>query len=306
MSGAADRRARGGRDVRAAKTAMTATMKARLALDAALCVLLAFVMLRPLTGQVAHEIAGTLLLAGMIAHVATGWGAASRIARRAREATSPQRAQGLLVVMVALGVAGVALLLSALVISRLLMGAGSHLSDVNAGHLWSRVHIASAYVLCIAALAHLVFYWTKVIGSLRGNLAEAAFKPVPRILWFVFAVAGVLLVVLGVTALDGYGARQASLDAVPSEQATAQDAASTGADAGVSGDGGAGYTRSPDDGMGVVSLGGDGAGDAGDSAGLDAQMGKANEPVESASATYPPGHPPVPAEYDGKCSVCHS
>ncbi|MDD5893485.1 MAG: DUF4405 domain-containing protein, partial [Coriobacteriaceae bacterium] len=165
-------------------------MKGRLALDAVLCVLLVFAMLRPVTGQVVHEIAGALLLVGMIAHVATSWGAASRTARHARETTRPQRAQGLLAVMVVLGVAGVALALSALVISRLLLGAGSHLSDLDAGHLWTRVHIVSAYVLCIAVLAHLVLHWTKVFGTLRGNLAEASFKPVPRVLWYAFAIAG--------------------------------------------------------------------------------------------------------------------
>lgn len=277
-------------------------MKGRLVLDAALCALLVFAMLRPVTGQVVHEIAGALLLVGMIAHVATSWGAASRTARHARETTRPQRAQGLLAVMVVLGVAGVALALSALVISRLLLGAGSHLSDLDAGHLWSRVHIVSAYGLCVAVLAHLVLHWTKVFGTLRGNLAEASFKPVPRVLWFASAVAGALLVVLGISALNGYGAHQASLDAALSEQAMEQDTASGDANAGD----GAGATRSPDDGLGVVSLSGEGTSDADDNATLDAQMGKANEPVESDSATYPPGHPPVPAEYDGKCSVCHS
>lgn len=306
MSGVVNERAREDRAVRAGKIAMTAKMKGRLVLDAALCALLVFAMLRPITGQVVHEIAGALLLAGMIAHVATSWGAASRTARRARETTRPQRAQGLLAVMVMLGVAGVALLLSALVISRLLMGAGSHLSDVNVGHLWSRVHIASAYVLCIAVLAHLVLHWTKVFGTLRGNLAEASFKPVPRVLWFAFAVAGVVLVVLGGSVLNGYEARQASLDAGLVEQTTTQDATDKSADAGASGDDAAGRTRSTDGDLGVVSLGGGGAGDSDGSATLDAQMGKAKEPVESASATYPPGHPSVPAEYDGKCSVCHS
>ena len=281
-------------------------MEGRLVLDAALCVLLVFAMLRPVTGQVVHEIAGALLLAGMIAHVATSWGVASRTARHARETTRPQRAQGLLAVMVVLGVAGVALALSALVISRLLLGAGSHLSDLDAGHLWSRVHIVSAYVLCIAVLAHLVLHWTKVFGSLRGNLAEASFKPVPRVLWFAFAVAGVVLVVLGGSVLNGYEARQASLDAALGGQMTAQDATNEGADAGASGDDATGLTRSTDGDLGVVSLGGGDAGDSDGSATLDAQMGKAKEPAESASATYPPGHPSVPAEYDGKCSVCHS
>lgn len=295
-------RAREDRVARAGKTAPTAKMKGRLVLDAALCVLLVFAMLRPVTGQVVHEIAGALLLVGMIAHVATSWGAASRTARHARETTRPQRAQGLLAVMVVLGVAGVALLLSALVISRLLMGAGSHLSDVNVGHLWTRVHIVSAYVLCVAVLAHLVLHWTKVFGTLRGNLAEASFKPVPRVLWYAFAMAGVALAVLGGSVLNGYETRQASLDAALSEQAMEQDAASGDVNAGD----GAGATHSPDADLGVVSLGGGDAGDSDGSATLDAQMGKAKEPVESASATYPPGHPSVPAEYDGKCSVCHS
>lgn len=281
-------------------------MKGRLVLDAALCALLVFVMLRPVTGQVVHEIAGALLLVGMIAHVATSWGAASRTTRHARETTRPQRAQGLLAVMVVLGVAGVALALSALVISRLLLGAGSHLSDLDAGHLWTRVHIVSAYVLCIAVLAHLVLHWTKVFGTLRGNLAEASFKPVPRVLWYAFAIAGVALAVLGGSVLNGYETRQASLDATLPEQAIEQDAANEGADAGASGDDATGLTRSTDGDLGVVSLGGGDAGDSDGSATLDAQMGKAKEPVESASATYPPGHPSVPAEYDGKCAVCHS
>lgn len=301
-----DERAREDRVARAGKTAPTAKMKGRLVLDAALCVLLVFAMLRPVTGQVVHEIAGALLLAGMIAHVATSWGAASRTARRARETTRPQRAQGLLAVMVVLGVAGVALALSALVISRLLLGAGSHLTDLDAGHLWTRVHIVSAYVLCIAVLAHLVLHWTKVFGTLRGNLAEASFKPVPRVLWYAFAIAGVALAVLGGSVLNGYETRQASLDAALGGQMTAQDATNEGADAGASGDDATGLTRSTDGDLGVVSLGGGGAGDSDGSATLDAQMGKAKEPVESASATYPPGHPSVPAEYDGKCSVCHS
>lgn len=280
-------------------------MKGRLVLDAALCVLLVFAMLRPVTGQVVHEIAGALLLVGMIAHVATSWGAASRTARHARETTRPQRAQGLLAVMVVLGVAGVVLALSALVISRLLLGAGSHLSDLDAGHLWTRVHIVSAYVLCVAVLAHLVLHWTKVFGALRGNLAEASFKQVPRVLWYAFALAGVALAVLGGSVLNGYETRQASLGAALVEQTT-QDATDKSADADASGDDAAGRTRSPDADLGVVSLGGGDAGDSDGSATLDAQMGKAKEPVESASATYPPGHPSVPAEYDGKCSVCHS
>lgn len=306
MSGTVDERMRGDRAVRAGETAMTAKMRGRLILDAALCALLVFVMLRPVTGQVVHEIAGALLLVGMIAHVATSWGAASRTARHARETTRPQRAQGLLAVMVVLGVAGVALALSALVISRLLLGAGSHLSDLDAGHLWTRVHIVSAYVLCIAVLAHLVLHWTKVFGTLHGNLAEASFKPVPRVLWYAFAIAGVALAVLGGSVLNGYETRQASLDAALGGQMTAQDATNEGADAGASGDDATGLTRSTDGDLGVVSLGGGDAGDSDGSATLDAQMGKAKEPVESASATYPPGHPSVPAEYDGKCSVCHS
>lgn len=306
MSSLVDERTRGDRAVKAGETAMTAKMRGRLILDAVLCALLVFAMLRPLTGRVAHEIAGALLLAGMIAHVATSWGAASRTARRARETTRPQRAQGLLAVMVVLGVAGVALALSALVISRLLMGAGSHLTDLDAGHLWTRVHIVSAYVLCIAVLAHLVLHWTKVFGTLRGNLAEASFKPVPRVLWYAFAIAGVALAVLGGSVLNGYETRQASLDAALGGQMTAQDATNEGADAGASGDDATGLTRSTDGDLGVVSLGGGDAGDSDGSATLDAQMGKAKEPVESASTTYPPGHPSVPAEYDGKCSVCHS
>lgn len=306
MSAAVSEMTREDRVARAGKTAPTAKMKGRLVLDAALCALLVFAMLRPVTGQVVHEIAGALLLVGMIAHVATSWGAASRTARHARETTRPQRAQGLLAVMVVLGVAGVALALSALVISRLLLGAGSHLSDLDAGHLWTRVHIVSAYVLCIAVLAHLVLHWTKVFGTLRGNLAEASFKPVPRVLWYAFAIAGVALAVLGGSVLNGYETRQASLDAALGGQMTAQDATNEGADAGASGDDATGLTRSTDGDLGVVSLGGGDAGDSDGSATLDAQMGKAKEPVESASATYPPGHPSVPAEYDGKCSVCHS
>ncbi|MDD5893010.1 MAG: hypothetical protein PUC67_01475, partial [Coriobacteriaceae bacterium] len=162
------------------------------------------------------------------------------------------------------------------------------------------------YVLCIAVLAHLVLHWTKVFGTLRGNLAEASFKPVPRVLWYAFAIAGVALAVLGGSVLNGYATRQASLDAALGGQMTAQDATNEGADAGASGDDATGLTRSTDGDLGVVSLGGGDAGDSDGSATLDAQMGKAKEPVESASATYPPGHPSVPAEYDGKCSVCHS
>lgn len=306
MSGVVNERAREDRVARAGKIALTAKMRGRLVLDAALCALLVFAMLRPVTGQVVHEIAGALLLVGMIAHVATSWGAASRTARHARETTRPQRAQGLLAVMVVLGVAGVALALSALVISRLLLGAGSHLSDLDAGHLWTRVHIVSAYGLCVAVLAHLVLHWTKVFGTLRGNLAEASFKPVPRVLWYAFAIAGVALAVLGGSVLNGYETRQASLDASLCGQMTAQDATNEDADAGASGDDATGLTRSTDGDLGVVSLGGGDAGDSDGSATLDAQMGKAKEPVESASATYPPGHPSVPAEYGGKCSVCHS
>lgn len=306
MSGVVSERTREDRVARAGKIALTAKMKGRLVLDAALCALLVFAMLRPVTGQVVHEIAGALLLVGMIAHVATSWGTASRTARHARETTRPRRAQGLLAVMVVLGVAGVALAMSALVISRLLLGAGSHLTDLDAGHLWTRVHIVSAYVLCVAVLAHLVLHWTKVFGTLRGNLAEASFKPVPRVLWYAFAIAGVALAVLGGSVLNGYETRQASLDAALVEQTTAQDATNEGADAGASGDDATRLTRSPDADLGVVSLGGGDAGDSDGSATFDAQMGKAKEPVESASATYPPGHPSVPAEYDGKCSVCHS
>ena len=71
MSSVVNGRTRGDRVVRAGKSVPTAKMKGRLVLDAALCALLVFAMLRPVTGQVVHEIAGALLLVGMIAHVAT-------------------------------------------------------------------------------------------------------------------------------------------------------------------------------------------------------------------------------------------
>ena len=66
MSGVVNERAREDRVARAGKTAPTAKMKGRLVLDAALCVLLVFAMLRPVTGQVVHEIAGALLLVRML------------------------------------------------------------------------------------------------------------------------------------------------------------------------------------------------------------------------------------------------
>ena len=64
MSGVVNKGAREDRAVRAGKIALAAKTKGRLVLDAALCALLVFAMLRPVTGQVVHEVVGALLLGG--------------------------------------------------------------------------------------------------------------------------------------------------------------------------------------------------------------------------------------------------
>ena len=279
-------------------------IKKRLAVDAALTALVVIAMLHQFTGQTAHEIAGAAFFVGLLAHVIWGRKLASGIAKRAGGSSGASSARGLLAVMIVLSAICIAMLLSALVISRALAQAGSHLSDLNVGHVWSRIHIVCSYLLCMTALIHFAIHWTKIVGALRGNYSEIVFERAPRIVW-VAAIAGcVALCVLCVTSLAAYNERQAYIDDILAQQQQASESSDEEEDEGSNA---SGYTRTSDSDLGIVSVGDEDNISSDEQDESDTELGRASDGGDaSKSAVYPPGHPEVPAELDGKCAACHS
>lgn len=200
-------------------------MKKRLVLDAVMTVLIVAAMLNQLTGQFAHEIIGTVLVVAFVVHLVTGRKMLAAVRRQAGKESGFGHGRQLMAVFCLLCVALVLVIVSALIISRILMVAGSYLSDLDSGggYVWSKIHVTSAYALAICVLFHLALHWSVVVGSLRqkaanGPRAGAAGKALAG----VACVAGVALAVLCGTRLSYYAAAGASSSYEPSGGVTKQ------------------------------------------------------------------------------------
>ena len=138
---------------------------ARMALDGALTILLIASMLAQLTGVIAHEIIGVVFLLAVVAHIVNSFWWMKTVARLVENAQVKGGQLALFVVAVLLGVAVAVLAVSSVPISRLLYQVG--LAPKVMSSTWLAVHKASAFLLCILAVAHLAMHWASILKHLN-------------------------------------------------------------------------------------------------------------------------------------------
>lgn len=143
-------------------------MKKRLVLDALMTVLIVLALLSQLTGQFAHEVIGAVLIVACIVHLCTGSKTLKAIKLKSKDEAGFGHYKQLVVVFYVLVVALVFLALSAVIISRVLMVAGSYLSDLDSGngYIWSKIHVVSACAFAICVVFHLALHWGVILGAL--------------------------------------------------------------------------------------------------------------------------------------------
>lgn len=227
-------------------------MKKRLILDALMCVFIVLALLNQLTGQFAHEVIGAVLIVAAIVHACLGAKTFKAIKGKSRGATA---------LFYLLVVALVLLTLSALIISRILMVAGSYLSDLDSGggYIWSKVHVVSAYAFAALVAFHIALHWATVLSAL-GRKGPHTSK-LPMVVAFLVAA---LLAVLCARTLYLYATSSDSSGYQPSngvteqlEEAYSSDEDSSTGESGAEGLGvyGAGDPRAKSDGSKSPDLG---------------------------------------------------
>ena len=134
------------------------SVRGRIIFDLLLTAVLLFEVLHQLTGNVAHEIVGAAFFVCIIIHLvfASRWlkDAASAI----KAGALAKRQKRLAVIAFLLFVDFVVLVVSSVMISELLWGAGIDLTALNPGKIWYPVHTVAAYLLCILVLGHLAMH----------------------------------------------------------------------------------------------------------------------------------------------------
>ena len=138
---------------------------ARMALDGALTILLIASMLAQLTGVIAHEIIGVVFLLAVIAHIVNSFWWMKTVAQLVENAQVKGGQLALFIVAVLLGVTVAVLAVSSVPISRLLYQVG--LAPKVMSSMWLAVHKASAFLLCILAVVHLVMHWASILKHLN-------------------------------------------------------------------------------------------------------------------------------------------
>lgn len=138
---------------------------ARMALDGALTILLIASMLAQLTGVIVHEIIGVVFLIAVVAHIVNSFWWMKTVARLVENAQVKGGQLALFVVAVLLGVTVALLAVSSVPISRLLYQVG--LAPKVMSSMWLAVHKASAFLLCILAVVHLVMHWASILKHLN-------------------------------------------------------------------------------------------------------------------------------------------
>ncbi|RVU98047.1 cytochrome b/b6 domain-containing protein [Coriobacteriales bacterium OH1046] len=172
----------------------------RLGLDLVLTIMLVLEMFYSITGNTLHEAVGFAFFLGVGMHLllSRAWIAgAIRTISSDTKTLSPKRAR--LALVAGLLVAdGALLVFSSLVISNTLYRWGIGLGALNTSALWATIHTASAYGLCVLAVAHLAMHWPLIAKSLR-----VAYDPSRRtaIGYAVGAAAAVGMFAIGNTGL---------------------------------------------------------------------------------------------------------
>lgn len=139
----------------------------RLALDGLLTVLLIFEMFYQLTGNTLHEVAGIVFFVAIVTHLILSrkW-----IAAASRAVGARKRIKGATVARMAINCALalviVALLVSSIAISNLLLRLNINLSG-GAYSTWAMVHTACSYALCGLTVIHLALHWTTMAAAFK-------------------------------------------------------------------------------------------------------------------------------------------
>lgn len=192
---------------------------ARMALDGALTILLIASMLAQLTGVVAHEIIGVVFLLAVVAHIVNSFWWMKTVAQLVENAQVKGGQLALFVVAVLLGVAVAVLAVSSVPISRLLYQVG--LAPKVMSSMWLAVHKASAFLLCILAVVHLVMHWASILKHLNIPFDPSKRKAIGLGVKAVSCAGIVALGVVGFNSLelftgssedaDGEGSREGSM-----------------------------------------------------------------------------------------------
>ena len=209
---------------------------ARMALDGALTILLIASMLAQLTGVIAHEIIGVVLLLAVVAHIVNSFWWMKTVARLVENAQVKGGQLALFVVAVLLGVAVAVLAVSSVPISRLLYQV--ELAPKVMSSMWLAVHKVSAFLLCILAVVHLAMHWASILKHLNVPFDPSKRKAIGLGVKAVSCASIVALGVVGFNSLelfagsgedaDGEGSREGST----SQPASGSQATSAGASQG--------------------------------------------------------------------------
>lgn len=159
--------------------------RARLILDCSLLAGLLVVDDPALTGLVVHELLGVAIAGFLLLHTVLNWGWTVRTVTRFfdRITTMPRIN---LVVDVALFVESVAVMLSGLMVSRVVLTAMG--VSATASPIWSAVHAVSAEATSVLLAVHAALHWKWLVRTLAGfgaprprasrHLGEPALVPV--------------------------------------------------------------------------------------------------------------------------------
>ena len=168
----------------------------RTIVDILLSAMLIFEMFYQFTGNLLHELVGFALFFGVALHLLLSkrW-IAGTVGALGRTALNRTRKR-LLVIAVLLMADVLVLMFSSLVISRTLWGLGLNLSWMDFGGIWTILHTASAYGVCVLAVVHLSMHWITMAKSLRIEYDPSRRRAIG---YGVNLVAGLGVVALGMT-----------------------------------------------------------------------------------------------------------
>ena len=143
----------------------TVSQKTKIVLDIVLTVLLVFEMLIQYTGNFLHEVMGFVFFATIAMHVLLSSAWLKSTAQAISKHKLSQRRRAKVMMNSALAITMIVLVASSLAISDILYQAG--LSMPGAYDVWSALHTASSYLLCVLVVAHLGIHWATIASSLK-------------------------------------------------------------------------------------------------------------------------------------------
>ncbi|HAM16478.1 MAG TPA: hypothetical protein DCP91_11620 [Eggerthellaceae bacterium] len=181
----------------------------RVALDAALSLMLVFEMLIQFTGEFLHEVVGFAFFATLVAHLAFSAAWVKNTARNAKAGKLTARRASLAAVGCLLTATTIALGVSSVAISGILASTG-FVWPVGDYSTWAAVHTYSAYALCALAVVHLAMHWAFLASAFKIEYNPSRRRAISR---GVTAMAALGVLALGATAAGKVAPQQAGATA---------------------------------------------------------------------------------------------